>query len=357
MIARLFSVGAIVLFAVVSLSNESFGAKFNRVLDIGDAAPVWTQLPGVDDRFHRMNDYQDAKLMVLAFTCNHCPVAKMYEDRFIGFAKAYKNRGVEFVAINCGRFPADRLKKMKQRAKKSGFGFDYLYDPTQMTGREYGATVTPQLFVLNEKREIAYMGAFDDSMNVANVSKHYVTDAIDALLAGKKPEISESRPVGCRIEYGEPATVKLEPIDPKQFPKTIAKHRGKVVLVDFWATWCFPCLKAFPQTVGWSRKYADDDLVVISVSIDEPDEESKQRALRYLKKRGATFSNYISSTGADESAFEIFDIASGLPHFKIYDRDGNLLRVFDNADPDKPIDHEDVEAVLRAALGREPVSE
>ena len=176
-------------------------ADFNKVLDVGDKAPTFKGLIGIDDERHSLSDYNDAKVVVIAFTCNHCPVAVAYEDRFVQFTKEYKDKGVAFVAINVNNLPADRLDRMKERAEKKGFNFDYLYDPTQKVGRNYGATVTPHMFVLDKDRRIAYMGAFDDSQNPNKVKEEYVRDAVDALLRGEEPEVKESRQFGCSIKY------------------------------------------------------------------------------------------------------------------------------------------------------------
>ncbi len=187
--------------ALLSFVSSASAGKYNKKLDIGDPAPDFQGLIGTDDKPHSLSDYRDAKVVVICFTCNHCPVAKAYEDRFIQFVNDYKDKGVAFVAINVNNIPADRLDKMKERAAQKGFNFDYLYDPTQKVGHAYGATVTPHLFVLDSQRRIAYMGAFDDSKNPNQVTKHYVRDAVDALLAGKQPEITETRQFGCSIKY------------------------------------------------------------------------------------------------------------------------------------------------------------
>ena len=122
---------------------------------------------------------------MLVFTCNHCPVARAYEDRLVALQKDYEPKGVQFVAVNVNNIPADRLDKMKKRAKAKGLQFPYLYDSTQKIGHDYGATVTPHVFVLDKDRKIAYMGAVDDNMQVDKVKKHYLRNALDASLAGK----------------------------------------------------------------------------------------------------------------------------------------------------------------------------
>lgn len=176
-------------------------AKFNKVVKVGDQAPAWGALPGVDDKPHSLADYKQARLMVVVFTCNHCPVAQAYEPRLIEFARKYRERGVQVVAINVSLNGADALDKMKERALTEGYSFPYLFDQSQASGRAYGATVTPHLFVLDGQRRIAYMGAFDDQMVAEDVEKHYVVDAVEALLAGKDVPVKESLQRGCGIRY------------------------------------------------------------------------------------------------------------------------------------------------------------
>lgn len=180
----------------------ALAAKFNKVVEVGQKAPAFSGV-NIDDTQKSIGDYKDAKAVVVCFTCNHCPVAVAYEDRFVAFANEYKPKGVEFVAVNVNTIPADRLDKMKERAEKKGFTFDYLYDESQESAKAFGATVTPHLFVLDGERNIVYMGSFDDSQNTANIKHQYVRDAVDAVLAGKKPEVAETRQFGCGISYNK----------------------------------------------------------------------------------------------------------------------------------------------------------
>lgn len=182
---------------------EAGKAKFNKVLDVGDPAPDWKDLPGTDGKSHRLAEFRKAKALVVVFTCNHCPVAKQYEERLVEFAKKYEQR-VQVVAISVSRNDADRLEKMKARATEAGFAFPYLRDESQQSGRAYGATVTPHFFVLDRDRKIAYMGAFDDNIfEPEKVEKHYLVDAVEAVLAGQEPRVRESLQRGCAIQYDD----------------------------------------------------------------------------------------------------------------------------------------------------------
>jgi peroxiredoxin len=200
---RLFVLGILVALGDIQAAPAS-AAKFNRKVDVGRPAPEWKSLAGVDGRKHSLDDYKAAQVLVIAFTCNQCPVSQLYEDRFSRFVKDDKSRGVTLVCISCSLLPPDRLEKMKERASKKHFNFDYLSDPTQQTGKDYGATVTPQVFVLDQNRKIAYMGRFDDNIEPDKVQREFVQDAVQALLSGKRPDPSETRATGCGIEYGKP---------------------------------------------------------------------------------------------------------------------------------------------------------
>lgn len=190
-------VGVVVLLSTSTLS----AAKFNRVLDIGKPAPAWSELLGVDAKRHSLGDLKEAKLVVVVFACNHCPVVKTYERRLIRFVDDYRDKGVEFVAISVSRQASDQLPQMKRRASDSGFNFPYLIDTSQKIAKAYGATCTPHVFVLDQQRRIAYMGKIDDHLDDSKVTERFLRDAVDALLAGKLPEVAETRQVGCDIEY------------------------------------------------------------------------------------------------------------------------------------------------------------
>lgn len=170
-------------------------------LKIGDAAPDFNNIVGTDDQKHALADYEDSQLVVLVFTCNHCPVAKAYEDRLVALQKDYQAKGVQLLAVNVNNQPADRLDAMKIREKQKGFNFPYLYDATQKIGRDYGAKVTPHVFLLDKNRKVAYQGAVDDNMAVDKVKTPHLRNAIDALLNGRKPPKETTKQFGCGIEY------------------------------------------------------------------------------------------------------------------------------------------------------------
>lgn len=174
-----------------------------KEIAIGAKAPDF-KLLGVDGKYYSLSDaLKKNKVVVVVFTCNHCPVAKAYEDRLVALQKDYKDKGVLILAINSNdpNYPGEGMENMKKRAKEKKFNFPYIIDETQKIARAYGARVTPHIFVVGKDGKIAYRGAIDDSKNPRRVKKRYLRDAIDALLAGKAVPVSSTKAFGCTIKW------------------------------------------------------------------------------------------------------------------------------------------------------------
>ena len=192
----------VVLFAL-SLATLARAEDSNGVLSLGDPAPAWNDLPGVDGKKHSLADLKDKPVVVVIFTCNSCEIASDYEDRIIAFAKATagSDKPTAIVAINVNTVEEDRLPKMKERAASKNFPYPYLYDQTQKIAKAYGAIYTPEFFVLDKDRKIAYMGAFDDNIEASKVKRQYLKPAVEAVLKGDKPNPAKTNAAGCMIRY------------------------------------------------------------------------------------------------------------------------------------------------------------
>ena len=173
-------------------------------LKIGDPALDF-QLLGVDGNTYRLEDFEDKKILIVMFSCNHCPTVRAYEDRFVELQRDYKDKGVVLVAINPNddkKYPEDSFKNMNVRAKEKGFNFPYLRDETQSVARLYGAERTPEVFVFDEKRALRYHGRIDDNAYEPDkVQQYYLRDALDAILKGQKVTMQDTEPVGCTIKW------------------------------------------------------------------------------------------------------------------------------------------------------------
>ncbi len=170
-------------------------------LEIGATAPAWRDLPGVDGKTHGWADVKDAKAVVVVFTCNTCPYAVDAEDRLISLHQRYASRGVALVAINCNTVANDLPPAMRTRAEQKGFQFPYLHDQSQQIAIQFGASITPEFFVLGPDRKLVYRGAMDDSPDGKAVSKRYVEAAIDSILEGSSLQTTQTPPIGCRIRF------------------------------------------------------------------------------------------------------------------------------------------------------------
>jgi peroxiredoxin len=197
-------ISCIVLLGLFCTTAPALGqGKYNKKVKLGDAAPVFKDLPGTDGKKHSLADLSSKDVIVVVFTANDCLYAQMYEDRMIQFAKKYAgpDSKVAFVAISVSLDEEDLLPKMVERAKEKKYNFPYLHDKTQQIGRLYGASVTPEFFVLNKERKFVYLGAMDDTDDEPKVSKRYVEEAVQATLKGQTPAIAETRPIGCSVIY------------------------------------------------------------------------------------------------------------------------------------------------------------
>jgi peroxiredoxin len=177
-------------------------------LEIGEKAPGF-DLPGVDGSNYSLDDFEDAKLLVVVFSCNHCPYVVGSEERMVAFHADCAPKGVAMVAINSNEtenHPTDDFEHMKQRAARKGFAFPYLRDETQEVARAYGALRTPHFFVFDEDRRLRYTGRMDDNPREAEAATtSELRDAVDALLAGENVPVEVTNPIGCNVKWkGEP---------------------------------------------------------------------------------------------------------------------------------------------------------
>ena len=173
-------------------------------LQIGECAPDFS-LPGVDGNTYSLQDFADKMLLVVAFTCNHCPYVVGSEERIMEFVRDYEPQGVGFVAINSNSrntYAEDSFEGMIKKAREKGFNFPYLRDESQDVARAYGALRTPHFYVFDAQRELRYTGRMDDNpKDAAQASTHELRDAVDALLEGHDVRVPLTNPLGCNVKW------------------------------------------------------------------------------------------------------------------------------------------------------------
>ena len=339
------------LLVTLGAFATSYAADFQTTtLQLGSPAPDFN-LPGVDGRNHTLKDFRDAKILVVVFTSNHCPTAQYYEERLKQLATDYKDKGVALVAIMPNDPKSVRLdelgwtdlsdsfEEMKIRAGDRHFSFPYLYDgDTELVARTYGPVATPHAFVFDAGRKLRYVGATDDSERVQHVTKHYVRDALSALLAGQEPPVTKTKVVGCSVKWAGKADsvksylerlaaepVSLAPADADVLKALRKTESGKFRLVSFWATWCAPCVAEFQEFVTINRMYRHRDFEVVAVSVNRPDEE--KNVLEFLKKKQASFRNLIFASADREKLINAFDPAwqGPVPYTALIAPDGKVI--------------------------------
>lgn len=176
----------------------------SKGMPIGTPAPPFS-LPGVDDKTWSLGAFSDAEILVVVFTCNHCPYAKASEDRLIEIQDDYRDQGVRLVAINPNddrKYPDDSFASMKERAADKGFNFPYLRDEGQEVARAYDAACTPDIFVFGRDRQLIYNGRIDDNwQHPEQVKRQDLRAVLDAALKGKTVGFEHVPSMGCSIKW------------------------------------------------------------------------------------------------------------------------------------------------------------
>jgi peroxiredoxin len=176
------------------------------MLSIGDASPNFENLPGVDGRRYSLDSFRDKPVLVVIFSCNHCPYVQAYEGRMVAIQRDYSSMGVQLVAINSNdekSSPEDSYEEMVKRSREKRFNFAYLRDADQKAVEGYGAVCTPHVFAFDAERILRYRGRIDDSKDMSQVRSHDLRNALDDLIAKKEVRIADTKPFGCSIKWSD----------------------------------------------------------------------------------------------------------------------------------------------------------
>ena len=325
-------------------------ASNHPILQPGSKAPDFT-LPGIDGKTHSLADYASSPALVIVFTCNHCPIAQVYERRISQLAADYGKRGVAVVAIqpnapealrvdelDCSDI-SDSLEEMKIRAQYKHLDYPYLYDgETQQTARAYGPQATPHVFVFDRERILRYEGRMDDNYRIERVKSQDARAAIDAVLAGREVAAAHTGVFGCSTKWKEKEAdrieaqrkldsqpVKLDMVSADGLKQLRANAGGRLTLVTFWATWCGSCLHEFPDMETTYRMYSNRDLAYVTVAANLPEE--RDGVLRVLTKNHSTGRNLLFDSGNTAAMQTAFDPEwdSAVPYTALLGPGGKVL--------------------------------
>lgn len=359
---RILSAAIVIVFSLQGIFCFARTFDDHPTLAIGSKAPAFS-LKGVDGRTYTLASFSKYKILVIIFTCNHCPTAQAYEDRIMQLARDYKSKNVAIVAINPNDPTAIRLdelgytdmsdtfEEMKLRAAQKKFNFPYLYDGSaQKTAIAYGPVATPHVFIFDAERKLRYQGRIDDVEKPTKTPNTLDTrNAIEELLQNKDVTVKTTKVFGCSIKWSEKKDwtkkaseewakepVSLEMIDEAGIKELLKNNSGKLRLINIWATWCGPCVIEFPEFVTINRMYRGRDFEFISICLD--DIAKKDKALRFLTGKQASNKNYIFNMDDKYAFIEAIDPKwqGALPYTMIVEPGGNIVYARQNIiDPAK----------------------
>jgi peroxiredoxin len=321
------------LFAMALLifQGSALRAEEPATLAIGEKAPAFS-LEGIDGKTYTLESFQEAKVLTLIFTANHCPTAQAYEERMKELSARYAPGEMQLVAISSNHPGAvcleelgytdlgDSFGEMKIRARDKSYNFPYLYDgDDQAMAIACGAKATPHVFVFDRERKLRYTGRIDDMEDpYRSPTRSDARLAIDALLAGKEVEVEITKAFGCSLKWKskvdwrktlderwEERPVKVEGIDLEGVKALVGNRSDAYRLINVWATWCGPCVIEFPEFVNMQRMYGQRNFEVVSLSTDKV--SARERVQTFLEQQEAAFSNYHYTGDDPEGLINAFD--------------------------------------------------
>jgi thiol-disulfide isomerase/thioredoxin len=355
-------------FLIILLIVIYYGRAFSqaehqepKTLEIGSKAPDFN-LRGVDLKMYSLKSFGKARVLVIIFSCNHCPTAQAYEDRIIALSNDYSQKGVAVVMISPNAVQGlnyselgysdmgDSFDEMKQRAAEKEFPFPYLYDgDEQKTALAYGPMATPHCFVFDKDRILLYVGRIDASEKPGTGKGEDIRNALDSVLGGKPVATPVTKVFGCSVKWAwkdeytkklyrqwAELPVTIEEIDVQEIKELLKNNSNKLRLINIWATWCGPCKIEFPDLVIIDRMYRGRPFEFISISADKMDR--KAEAWDFLKSQEASNKNYIFKGSDVYQMIEAVDPEwqGALPYTMLIEPGGKVVyRKQDTIDPYK----------------------
>lgn len=341
----------IVSITILLTAYSNHTAYEYKTLPIGSPAPDFN-LAAVDGKMYSLSSFKNATVLVVVFTCNHCPTAQAYEDRIIKLTSDYASKNVAVVAIMPNDPKSLRLdeldfsdlgdsfEEMKIRAKEKNFNFPYLYDgETESVSKIFGPIATPHVFIFDKDRKLRYTGRIDDMESPFKTPKNQdARNAIDAILNDKEVLVKNTKVFGCSIKWTEKRDlvkqslekwakepVTLQEIDGDAIKKLIENTSGKLRLINAWSVSNAASTEEFQHFVTINRMYRDRDFEFISINADGL--ANKENALQFLQKQEASNTNYLFNE-ADKNKLSKFVNPSwkgGLPYTILVEPGGKII--------------------------------
>lgn len=320
---------SILILATCNVISQSNQAKKVEPLKIGEPMPDFN-LPGIDGINYTQDNFSEYDILVVIFTCNHCPTAQAYEERIKKLYNDYHPKNVGFVTISpnsnealslaeCGYSDLDdSFESMKIRAQDIGLEFPYLYDgETSETSLKFGPVATPHVFIFDKRRVLRYRGRIDDMESpYEKPTSRDTRNALEALVNGNPVEVETTKTFGCSvkwpwkdewtkqlIERWAEEEVNLLEVGKTKLQTLLNNETDNLILLNIWATYCGPCVIEYPYLVDTYRMYNGRDFNFVSLSMDKA--SHSRRALTFLDEMQSSNTNFIWSGGSPYDAIDI----------------------------------------------------
>lgn len=346
----LFSVSLFAQKTIFKANPKEVLEQPYKTLKVGSKAPDFT-LPATDGKFYSLKNFASSKVLVIIFTCTHCPTAQAYEDRMIKFTNDYKSKGVQVVAISPNSPTGlmyeelgytdlgDDFEDMKVRYKDKGYNFPFLYDgDNEAVSIKYGPIATPHAYIFDQNRILKYSGRLDGIEKPGKADSEDLRTATDAVLAGNDPNPATTKVFGCSTKWGwkneykakvqaewDAKPVSIEELDDNGIKNLLKNDSKKLRLINVWATWCGPCVVEYPEFITIQRMYGQRDFEFISISADKITQ--KEKALNLLKSKHSAVKNYIFNGKDSYQLIEAIDPKwdGALPYTMLIEPGGKIV--------------------------------
>src|SRR5215468_5841877 len=303
----------------------------------GKPAPDFT-LADLNGKTHALKDYR-GKTVVISFISARCPISNAYKERIRAVADEYSKRDVAFLGVNSNA--DESVEEMRAYAAKNNLDFTILKDVGNVVADAYAAERTPKIYLVDGEGVLRYQGRIDNSQNPRLVKRDDLREALNEMLSGKPVSVAETKALGCLIKRvqdakaipamspAKTAAAQAEPkvgtLKPADFPKFKDSAKGKVLVLNFWATWCGPCVAEFPELVALDAKYRDKGMKLVGITADDA-EDVQPKVIPFIKKHHVKFDIVRQDTDDPEEMMNQItkDWNGVIPATFVYDKQGNL---------------------------------
>lgn len=334
---RVLTLAITIAFVLLATPNAHTRTSANAALAIGATAPEF-ELKDLSGKPHALKSYR-GKPTVVVFISARCPISKMYQDRIRAVADDYAKRGIAFLAINANA--DESLAEVRTHAEQNKLNFTILKDEGNIVADAYAAERTPTVYVVDGGGVLRYQGRIDNSQSERLVKRNDLRAALDELLAGKAVSVAETKAMGCVIKraqnLGQSPTAKVKAaittadpnvvlLKPTAFADLVKQSAGKVLIVNFWATWCGPCVAEFPEFVKLDQTYRDKGVRFVHISADDST-DLKSKVIPFLKEQKAQSDQFLQDTEDPQEMIDVVfkDWSGALPATFAYDKTGKMV--------------------------------